>query len=190
MYYLNSAFWENLVPFVWRGRISLLMRYLARAYALSVTSKCFKSCCGILTTALRWSKFFKAHAVSDWWAIITLPFPICWSISKSPFLVSFHNTHYDMFNLLCELSVTRNILLTVQGTARAVNWGACLLHVALISASDTPRNLGKYTWIMGLKKFSQDKQARWGVGLLWHIQSLGFTPGISWPIPLLSARHQ
>jgi len=46
-----------------------------------------------------------------------------------------------MFNLLCELYMTRHILLTAQGTAHAVNCGACLLHVPLISATDTPRNV-------------------------------------------------
>lgn len=66
--------------------------------------------------------------------------------------------------------MTRNILLTAQGTACAVNCGACLLHVVLISATDTPRNLyrikkkkitrGKIYLNneMGLKKFSQDRK--------------------------------
>lgn len=117
---------------------------LPRTYALSLISKCFRSHLGISTTALRWSKVFKAQPVSNWqghYYLVVSHLLIELQESLSPLWAFTTFTDSDMFNLLCELCMTRNILLAAQGTACAVNCGACLLHTVLISATDTPRNL-------------------------------------------------
>lgn len=62
-------------------------------------------------------------------------------------------TDSGIFNLLCELHVTRSTLLTAQGTACAVNCGACLMHVALISATDTFKSPYRIT---------KEKKINWG----------------------------
>lgn len=61
----------------------------------------------------------------------------------SPFWAFTASTDPDMFSLLCELLMTRNILLTAQGVAFAVNCGARLLHVVISLAMDTPRSPGR-----------------------------------------------
>lgn len=112
-----------------------------------------------------------------------------------------------MFNLLCELCMTRNILLTAQGTAYAVNCGACLPHVALISATDTPRTLcgiakinKNINWgenipvflnlFNPISLFSQDRKQDEMLFCFGVFKSLGFTSESHWPIALLSVRHQ